>query len=301
MQGLMQTQPLLISTILRMRRATTRGEIVSQHARGHHPPHHLRRGEARARRLARVLHGSASRRATASARWPGTAIATWKSTTPPPAWARSATPSTRGCIPTTSPTSSTTPATPCCSSISASALLETVAPKIKDCVRAIVMLTDAAQHAGGRAAAPACALHCYDDLMDEADDDYAGPASTEHRQRAVLHLRHHRAAEGRAVQPPLDRAACLCGRPAGRARHACHRPHPAGRADVPRQCLGHPLRAALAGAALVLPGRHLDGASLPALLNAERVTFTCGVPTVWLGLLAASARQRGRLDTVRAS
>ena len=48
---------------------------------------------------------------------------------------------------------------------------------------------------------------------------------------------------------------------------------------------GIPYAAAMTGAALVMPGRHLDGASLAALLNAERVTLTCGVPTVWLGLL----------------
>ena len=39
----------------------------------------------------------------------------------------------------------------------------------------------------------------------------------EHRQRAVLHLGHHRAAEGRAVQPPLHGAARLCDRTARRA------------------------------------------------------------------------------------
>jgi fatty-acyl-CoA synthase len=48
---------------------------------------------------------------------------------------------------------------------------------------------------------------------------------------------------------------------------------------------GIPYATALTGAALVLPGRHLDGASLARLLNQERVTMTCGVPTVWLGLL----------------
>jgi len=40
------------------------------------------------------------------------------------------------------------------------------------------------------------------------------------------------------------------------------------------------------GAKLVLPGAGLDGKSLYELFEAEQVTVTAGVPTVWLGLLA---------------
>ena len=43
--------------------------------------------------------------------------------------------------------------------------------------------------------------------------------------------------------------------------------------------------APMAGAALVLPGPRLDGASLYALLEETGVTMTAAVPTVWLGLL----------------
>jgi fatty-acyl-CoA synthase len=49
---------------------------------------------------------------------------------------------------------------------------------------------------------------------------------------------------------------------------------------------GLPYLAPMVGAALVMPGRHLDGASLAGLMQDERVTFSAGVPTVWLGLLA---------------
>ena len=38
------------------------------------------------------------------------------------------------------------------------------------------------------------------------------------------------------------------------------------------------------GSKLVLPGRALDGASVYELMESEKVTFTAGVPTVWLGL-----------------
>ncbi len=42
----------------------------------------------------------------------------------------------------------------------------------------------------------------------------------------------------------------------------------------------------MTGAKLVLPGARLDGKSLYELFEAEKVTTTAGVPTVWLGLLA---------------
>lgn len=48
---------------------------------------------------------------------------------------------------------------------------------------------------------------------------------------------------------------------------------------------GVPFTAPMVGAKLVLPGARLDGASLHALFEAEGVTLTAGVPTVWLGLL----------------
>jgi len=48
---------------------------------------------------------------------------------------------------------------------------------------------------------------------------------------------------------------------------------------------GLPYTAALIGCKLVLPGHHLDGASLYDLFEKEKVTFSAGVPTIWLGLL----------------
>jgi fatty-acyl-CoA synthase len=49
---------------------------------------------------------------------------------------------------------------------------------------------------------------------------------------------------------------------------------------------GIPYFAPLNGAKLVFPGAALDGKSLYELFEAERVTATAGVPTVWLNLLA---------------
>jgi 3-(methylthio)propionyl---CoA ligase len=62
---------------------------------------------------------------------------------------------------------------------------------------------------------------------------------------------------------------------------------------------GIPYAAAMAGSALVLPGQHLDGASLAWLMNRERITMAAGVPTVWLGLLYHLRSTHARLDTVQ--
>jgi 3-(methylthio)propionyl---CoA ligase len=48
---------------------------------------------------------------------------------------------------------------------------------------------------------------------------------------------------------------------------------------------GLPFAAPAAGARLVLPGRHLDGASLARLIREEEVNVAVGVQTVWLGLV----------------
>ena len=59
---------------------------------------------------------------------------------------------------------------------------------------------------------------------------------------------------------------------------------------------GLPYTAALAGAALVLPGAALDPVSILGLLEHERVTFTAGVPTVWMSVLDALDADPDRWD-----
>ncbi len=61
---------------------------------------------------------------------------------------------------------------------------------------------------------------------------------------------------------------------------------------------GLPFAAPMTGSAMVFPGRHLDGASLAQMLNAERATFSCGVPTVWLGVLQHLRATGTRFDTL---
>jgi len=60
-----------------------------------------------------------------------------------------------------------------------------------------------------------------------------------------------------------------------------------------------PQAAAMTGAALVLPGNRLAGASLHALFEEERVTFSAAVPTVWTMLLLHLETTGGRLSTLK--
>lgn len=62
---------------------------------------------------------------------------------------------------------------------------------------------------------------------------------------------------------------------------------------------GVPYGAPMCGAKLVLPGAKLDGKSLYELLEAERVTLTAGVPTVWFGLLDYLRESGQRLNHLR--
>ena len=59
---------------------------------------------------------------------------------------------------------------------------------------------------------------------------------------------------------------------------------------------GYPYVAALIGAKLVLPGPFLDPESLLDDLSIEGVTWTAGVPTIWIGLLRLLDENPGRWD-----
>ncbi|MEZ5668471.1 MAG: long-chain fatty acid--CoA ligase [Alphaproteobacteria bacterium] len=57
--------------------------------------------------------------------------------------------------------------------------------------------------------------------------------------------------------------------------------------------------APMVGAKLVLPGPRLDGASIHSLIEAERVTFSAAVPTIWTLLLQHLEATGGRLDSMK--
>src|SRR5204862_4238767 len=48
---------------------------------------------------------------------------------------------------------------------------------------------------------------------------------------------------------------------------------------------GYPYLATMLGAKLVFPGAHLDPESLLDAFVEENVTWTAGVPTIWMGIL----------------
>jgi fatty-acyl-CoA synthase len=62
---------------------------------------------------------------------------------------------------------------------------------------------------------------------------------------------------------------------------------------------GIPYAAPMNGAKLVFPGPRLDGASLCELFNAESVTYSLGVPTVWLGFEAYLSASGASCSTVK--
>jgi 3-(methylthio)propionyl---CoA ligase len=177
-------------------------------------------------------------------------------------------------------------------------LIAGIAARIADSVTTIIMLTDPSN----MPEVPLCGgmtLACYDALLDACDDDYQWPQFDENTASALCYtsgttgrpkgvLYSHRSTWLHAYATALPDVLCI----------------KAGSRILPVVPMFHvnawgiPYAAALTGASLVLPGRHLDGPNLADLLNTEKVSFTAGVPTVWLGLLQHLRASGQRLDTV---
>ncbi len=177
-------------------------------------------------------------------------------------------------------------------------LLPLIAPTIRDLVRDVVMLCDPAAMPEV-ALAPGMRLHCYETLMDAADENYVWPTFDENTASALCYT------SGTTGRPKgvlySHRSTILhayaCALPDVLDARATSRILPV----VPMfhvNAWGIPYVAAMTGATLVMPGRHLDGASLANIFNTERVTMSCGVPTVWLGLLQHLRSSGERLATV---
>ncbi len=178
-------------------------------------------------------------------------------------------------------------------------LISGIANKIKESVQTLVFMTDAASMP--KLDLPSgIQLHCYDELMNSSDDDYQWPSFDENtasalcytsgttgRPKGVLYSHRSTVIHAYAIALPdvLDLRATSRILPVVPMFHV--------------NAWGIPYATALTGAALVLPSRHLDGASLARLLNQERVTMTCGVPTVWLGLLQHLRTSGEKLATVK--
>ena len=177
---------------------------------------------------------TASSSATGSPPWPGTPRGIWRPGTASSASARSTTPSIRACSPSRS-----------CWIVNHAEdrmmivdltfvpLLEKIADKLPTIERYVV-LTDGA-HMPKTTLKNAVA---YEDWIARSRRRFRlEGVRREHRRRHVLHLRHHRPSQGRALFAPLQRAARLHGGAAGFQGHLLARRGAAGGAVLPRQWL----------------------------------------------------------------
>ena len=143
-------------------------------------------------------------------------------------------------------------------------------------------------------------LHCYEDLLAAQSDDYEWPQFDENTASSLCYtsgttgnpkgvLYSHRStvlhAYGSSLPDALGASACDSILPAVPMFHV--------------NAWGLPYACALTGAKLVMPGPHLDGASLYSIFEEEGVTMSAGVPTIWLGLLQHLQGQKLRLSTVK--
>ncbi len=62
---------------------------------------------------------------------------------------------------------------------------------------------------------------------------------------------------------------------------------------------GVPYGALMSGTKIVFPGILMDGENLAKTMNAEKVTVSLGVPTIWMGLLMYLRQSGEKLDTIQ--
>ncbi len=62
---------------------------------------------------------------------------------------------------------------------------------------------------------------------------------------------------------------------------------------------GIPYAAVMVGAKIVLSGRHLQSADIAHMIESERVTFTAGVPTLWMQLYSFLEHEKHDISTLR--
>jgi len=150
-------------------------------------------------------------------------------------------------------------------------------------VKHFVLMTDRAQMPANHALPN---LLCYDELVEAENGNYAWPEFDESTASSICYT------SGTTGNP---KGAVYSHRSTMLHAYASALPDALGcsAADtilpvVPMfhvNAWGLPYSAALVGAKLVMPGPHLDGKSLHELFENEKVTFSAGVPTVWLGLI----------------
>ena len=301
MHGLMQDRPLMISDLLRhAARHHGRQEIVSRLTDGSLHRTDYATLERRARRLVRVLQGMGVK--------PGDRVATlaWNSFRHVELYYAIA---GMGAIcHTVNPRLSNddiayilTDAgdTILFADTTFAAPIAAAAPRCTGTLRQVVLLCAPAEMPPIELP-PKVGLHCYEDLMEAADDAYEWPSFDE-RTAAVLCYTSGTTGRPKGVLYS-HRSTVLHAYATNAANVFGLRFHDRVMAVVPMfhvNAWGLPFAGPAAGAAMIMPGRHLDGASVAGLMNAERVTLSAGVPTVWLGLLQHLRASGERLATVK--
>jgi fatty-acyl-CoA synthase len=178
-------------------------------------------------------------------------------------------------------------------------IVEAIAPKLGDSLRGVVVL--APPDSMPTASLPAgVGFLCYETLLEIPDEPFAWPrqdedsaallcytSGTTGRPKGVLYS--HRSTVLHAMI--MNLADCLGLRAVDRIMPAVPMFH--------ANAWGIPFAAPMAGAALILPGRHLDPASVVGLLNDERVTVSGAVPTIWLGVIGHLRETGERLLTLK--
>jgi acyl-CoA synthetase (AMP-forming)/AMP-acid ligase II len=162
-------------------------------------------------------------------------------------------------------------------------IVEAIAGRVKT-IKAFVAMTDRAHMP---ATTKVSGLLCYEDLIDGQDDRYTWPALDESTASSLCYtsgttgnpkgvLYSHRSTVlhtyGAALPDALNCSARDSILPVVPMFHV--------------NAWGLPYIACMVGAKMVMPGPGLDGKSLYELFEAEGVTVSAGVPTVWQGLLA---------------
>jgi fatty-acyl-CoA synthase len=143
-------------------------------------------------------------------------------------------------------------------------------------------------------------LHCYEDLVNAEDGQYTWPSFDENTAASICYtsgttgnpkgaVYSHRSSVLHAYAAALPDAMCVSSAdtvlPVVPMFHV--------------NAWGLPYSAALIGCRMVFPGHHLDGASLYNLFEEERVTFSAGVPTIWLGLINHAKQNNLKFSTFK--
>jgi len=178
-------------------------------------------------------------------------------------------------------------------------ILAGIALAVRASVRAIVFMTERA-HMPDIALPEGMDLLCYEEILAAADPIAAWPTFDE---RSAASLCYTSGTTGRPKGVLYSHRSTMLH------AYASNLPDVFGLRATDRflpvvpmfhvNAWGSPYSAPMAGASLIMPGRYLDGASLATMMNDERVTCSAGVPTVWLGLLQHLRNSGTRLDSVQ--